>query len=321
MNSAVDAILDLSKEIPPDSADAPAWFRNSLSVPREEGWIDSSGCPVHYFRWGDPANPPLLLMHGFLAHSRCFAFIAPLLADNYHVVAFDFSGMGDSGTRSEYSQDSRVVEMMDVARSTGLFDHAQKPVIIAHSYGGSVGLGAMEQHAEVFSGLILCDLMCLRPDRLLEHSKDQKPPGSQDAKRQNRVYPDYEIAKGRYVLSPPQPVEERYLFDYMAFHSLKSVEGGWTWKFDPGVFAGNSGDRERLLQQGYRIADAPGRKAIVYGQDSLLFDDDSADYVRECGGRDIPMIGLPGARHHLMLDEPVAFACVLKSVLALWQVD
>ncbi len=319
MNSAVDAILDLSKEIPPDSADTPAWFRDSLGVPREEGWIESSGCPVHYFRWGDPANPPLLLMHGFLAHSRCFAFIAPFLADNYHVVAFDFSGMGDSGTREAYSQDSRVAEMMDVAQSTGLFDHAQKPAIIAHSYGGSVGLEAMELHGEEFSGLILCDLMSLRPERLKLHFKDRKPPGSQDATRSNRVYPDYETAKGRFVLSPPQQVEEKYLFDYMAFHSLKPVEGGWSWKFDPGVFAGDSGGEERLLRQGYRIADAPGCKAIIYGQDSLLFDADSADYVRECGGQDIPMIELPRAGHHLMLDQPIAFASVLNSILALWQ--
>ena len=46
------------------------------------------------------------------------------------------------------------------------------------------------------------------------------------------MYPDYETAKGRFVLSPPQKVNEPYLFDYMAFHSLKEVEGGWSWKFD-----------------------------------------------------------------------------------------
>jgi len=28
------------------------------------------------------------------------------------------------------------------------------------------------------------------------------------------------------------------------------------------------------------------------------------------------MIGIPDARHHLMLDQPVAFACVLRTLLA-----
>ena len=62
----------------------------------------------------------------------------------------------------------------------------------------------------------------------------------------------------------------------------------------------------------------PGRKAIVYGQDSKLFDDDSADYLRECGATDLPIIGIPGARHHLMLDEPIALVSTLRSIVAQW---
>jgi pimeloyl-ACP methyl ester carboxylesterase len=49
-----------------------------------------------------------------------------------------------------------------------------------------------------------------------------------------------------------------------------------------------------------------------------LFDDDSADYVREKGGETIPFISIPGARHHLMLDEPIAFVSVLRSLVAQW---
>src|SRR5690606_21227099 len=118
------------------------------------GWLDSDGCPIHYFSWGDPANPGVLLLHGFLAHARCFAFIAPLLAKNYYVVAYDFSGMGDSGARASYRDQIRLQELMDVARDTGLFESGQKPTIIAHSYGGSVGLLAMEQCQDQFSSLV-----------------------------------------------------------------------------------------------------------------------------------------------------------------------
>jgi pimeloyl-ACP methyl ester carboxylesterase len=48
-----------------------------------------------------------------------------------------------------------------------------------------------------------------------------------------------------------------------------------------------------------------------------LFDADSADYVRECGGGHIPMIAIPDARHHLMLDQPIAFASALKTILVM----
>jgi pimeloyl-ACP methyl ester carboxylesterase len=70
------------------------------------------------------------------------------------------------------------------------------------------------------------------------------------------------------------------------------------------------------LTQARRIANAPGPIVIVYGEQSALFDADSAEYVRESGGGHIPMIAIPDARHHLMLDQPVAFACVLKTLLA-----
>jgi pimeloyl-ACP methyl ester carboxylesterase len=105
----------------------------------------------------------------------------------------------------------------------------------------------------------------------------------------------------------------------MAYHSLKQVEGGWTWKFDTGVFQSDFGRQERMFRQGEIIAETPGRKAIVYGQDSLLFDDDSAEYIHECGATDVPIIGIPGARHHLMLDEPIACVSVLRTILAQWE--
>lgn len=315
MDFAVAASPDLSVEIPSDSTATPEWFETVLAVPRREGQVDSAGCRVHYFSWGDPSKPGILLLHGFLAHARCFAFIAPFLARDHYVVAYDFSGMGDSGVREAYPDAVRLQELMDVAGQTGLFESGHKPSIIAHSYGGSIGLLAMEQHHEHFDRLVICDLMTLRPERLKAHAKDNGPPGSQDASRPNRIYPDYETAKGRFVLSPPQKVNEPYLFDYMAFHSLKQVEGGWTWKFDPSVFERSSDLHERLLAQAKRIADAPGRIVIVYGEESALFDADSADYIAESGGGHIPMIAIPDARHHLMLDQPVAFAAVLRAVL------
>jgi len=315
MNTAAASPPNLSQEIPRDSSTTPHWFEEALSTPRREAWLDSSGCPIHYFSWGDPSNPGVLLLHGFLAHARCFAFIAPFLAKDYYVVAYDFSGMGDSGVREAYPDDVRLQELLDVAAGTGLFEGGRRPSIIAHSYGGSIGLLAMEQCHDKFSQLVICDLMTLRPERLMALGKESGPPGSRAPQRSNRVYPDYATAKGRFVLSPPQKVNEPCLFDYMAFHSLKEVEGGWSWKFHPSVFAQSTDHHQRLLAQAGRIARAPGSIVIVYGEQSALFDADSAEYVRECGGGHIPMIGIPDARHHLMLDQPVAFASVLKTLL------
>jgi pimeloyl-ACP methyl ester carboxylesterase len=109
----------------------------------------------------------------------------------------------------------------------------------------------------------------------------------------------------------------------MAYHSLEQVEGGWSWKFDPSVFNREPGFEKKWLETAEKVATAPGRKAIVYGEQSFLFNADSVDYMRETiaqqGEDNFPMIGIPCARHHLMLDQPIAFASTLRAILAIWQ--
>lgn len=298
--------------------DAPDWLAAILDTPCRQGTVEADGCAINFFEWGERGAKPLILLHGFLAHSGCWAAIAPLLAREHHIVAYDLSGMGDSGRRDAYTDDARVTELMAVAEHTGQFARQHKPVIIAHSFGGSVALSVMERHSDAFGGAIICDLMALRPDRLARHFSRNRPPGSQDPDRPNKIYPDYETARTRFVLSPPQEVGVPYLLDYMACHSLRQVGGGWSWKFDPGVFRRDDKSQGMWERQGQRIVDAPGRKAVVHGDQSLLFDNDSAAYLRELGGTDFPIIGVPQAKHHLMLDQPIAFAAALRSVLEMW---
>ncbi|GHA01518.1 alpha/beta hydrolase [Arenicella chitinivorans] len=309
-------------DLNPAVAEPSAWLRSALTVPREEGYVQLSGCQIHYFRWGDTSKPGIIMIHGFLAHARCFAFIAPYLTD-YHVVAFDMSGMGDSGTRSEYPIDQRVDELIGVAERTGLFEHDQKPVIVAHSYGGQVGVETMHRHAARFDGLIICDLMVMRPEVLAANAARFRPPGNQQSNKPNKVYASYEEAKARFVLAPPQPVGHAELLDFMAYHSLRKVNGGWSWKFDPSVFRREAGFEKRWAETGHRIVTAPGRKAVVYGRESMLFNDDSANYLRELiaelRATPFPIVDIPHAHHHLMLDQPVALVASLKSILSLWQ--
>lgn len=304
------------------SQDLPAWFVDAMAVPREEAFVEVDGRKVHYFRWGKRGNPPLLLTHGFLAHARCFAFVAPFLAGEYDIIAYDLAGMGDSEMIADCDGNKRAKDMVAVAEALELFSGPVKPGIIAHSFGSGVALTAMEMAGDRFGGLIICDLMIMRPEKLMAHFKDGGgPPGSGKSDKPNNVYADYETARGRFVLAPPQDVQTPFLLEYMAYHSMRQVEGGWTWKFDPMVFHRSENDQAQWMQAPQRIADLPHRLAIVYGENSRLFNGDSAAYLRELGGSHIPMIAVPNAKHHLMLDQPLAFVTALRSVLALWDIQ
>ncbi len=309
---------DIAPEWAPDPAALPIWLRTALAVRREEGHVEAAGARLHYFRWGDPAKPGLLMAHGFLSHARCFAFIAPLLARDYHIVAYDLGGMGDSDARDDYDHNIRQAEMLAVAEATGLMNDGRKPVLIAHSYGAGIGLGAIHEHSEKFAGFIICDMMAMSPERLAAHfAGGGGPPSRRDPGRPHRVYTDYASARERFVLAPPQPVGEPVLFDYMAYHSLARVEGGFSWKFDPRVLSGGRHGEDYWAELGQRIVHVPGRAAIIYGEESRLFDRESADWLRGLGAA-MPIIGIADARHHLMLDQPVAFASTLAAILACW---
>ena len=58
--------------------------------------LNKSGLNVRYAELGDPANPPVLLLHGVPENLQGWYAVAPLLAEKYHVLALDWPGFGGS---------------------------------------------------------------------------------------------------------------------------------------------------------------------------------------------------------------------------------
>jgi len=40
----------------------------------------ANGLRLHYLEWGDPAKPPMILLHGIARHAHTFDHIAPAFA-------------------------------------------------------------------------------------------------------------------------------------------------------------------------------------------------------------------------------------------------
>ncbi|MGE4365607.1 MAG: alpha/beta fold hydrolase, partial [Mycolicibacterium sp.] len=58
------------------------------------------GLDVFYREAGDRSNPTLLLLHGFPSSSHMFRNLITALADDYHLVAPDHIGFGQSSMPS-----------------------------------------------------------------------------------------------------------------------------------------------------------------------------------------------------------------------------
>jgi len=58
--------------------------------------LKKEGINVRYAELGNPTNPSLILLHGVPENLQAWYAVAPLLAENYHVLALDWPGFGGS---------------------------------------------------------------------------------------------------------------------------------------------------------------------------------------------------------------------------------
>lgn len=293
---------------------APSWFEPIVSKLPDHHFVENQGAKIHYQSWGSSKNPGLLLVHGNGAHAHWYDFTAPYLAEDYYVIALDLAGMGDSETRATYSMDLFAADIVAVAEDAGLFDHEVRPYLAAHSFGGFVSMVVAAEHGEKFGGTVIIDSPVNPPDK----AGHRGPPRG---KRPNKIYPSLEAALKRFRLAPPQECENHYVMDYIARWSLKKVpmedkssEEGWTWKFDPNIWQRFSArmDQRQLLQS------AKCRLGLIRGEISVLVTDDVREYMREVTNQNVPFISIPEARHHVMIDQPLAFVAALRTLLEDW---
>lgn len=287
--------------------EAPQWFVDALAQVPEESEVEVEGCPIRYLRWGNRERPGLLLVHGGAAHARWWSFLAPQLARDYHAVALGLSGHGDSGRRALYPRELWALECVSVAEHAGLH-RTGPPVIVGHSLGGLVTIVAASLYGDRMAGAVIVDSPVQRPD-----------PESQEGRHGNsfrnpKVYATREEAVARFRLIPAQPCDNRWIVEYVAFHSLRKVEQGWTWKFDPAVF-----ERVSPKPMSDYLADTRCRVAILRGELSNLVPPETGEYMYELLRRNAPVVEIPQAHHHLILDQPLAFLAATRALLADWE--
>ena len=95
--------------------------------------VDAGGYRVAVRDWGGD-GPPLVLLHGGGGNLESFAVLAPMLVDDFHVVAYDFFGHGRSETPSTFAPDLPQRELAAVVEALGL----RRPLLAGSSLGAGV---------------------------------------------------------------------------------------------------------------------------------------------------------------------------------------
>jgi len=293
----------------------PAWFSAALDAAVQEGTTAVDGASIAYRAWGDPDGRSIVLVHGGAAHSRWWDHIAPLLTNGsaspggddppvpprgWRVVAVDLSGHGDSDRRDRYSLDTWAREVLAVVAEAGT---TAASVVIGHSMGGLVTLRLATLAGSQIAGAVAID----SPVR--DMAPEDRAARQHRAFGPLRVYPTPEAAVARFRPIPDQPTLA-YIADHVAATSIRPAEGGWTWKFDPNVFARDHLTPELLTRLDCRVALFRAEHGLVTPQ--------QGEVLYDRLGRVAPVIEIPVAGHHIMLDQPVALVAALRTLLADW---
>jgi pimeloyl-ACP methyl ester carboxylesterase len=283
-----------------DAVQPPSWFTAALGAAAEEGTTEVAGVGIAYRAWGRRGQGGIVLVHGGAAHARWWDHIAPLLATAHRVAALDLSGHGDSGRRESYRLDVWAEEVLAVADAAGI---AGPPVLIGHSMGGFVALRAAGMYGARLAGVVAID----SPVR--DITPEERAARDQRAFGPLRVYPTREAAMARFRPIPDQPVLP-YIAEHVAATSIHPVPGGWSWKFDPRIFARHQLVPALLTRLDCRVALFRAEYGLVSAQMSEVM------YDRL--GRLAPVIEIPAAAHHVMMDQPIALVTAIRTLLSDW---
>ncbi|MDP6181258.1 MAG: alpha/beta hydrolase [SAR86 cluster bacterium] len=286
----------------------PEWFKEALSVSKEEKSIIVEEKSIYYQHWGDGNKPGMVLVHGSGSHSHWWDFIAPLLLDDFEVSALDLSGMGDSERREDYSAEVFGKEILKVAEDSGFFEGNKEPIICGHSMGGFMSATAGYISDKPLKGVIMVDSP-IRPPTYDYSSHVRSGPI-----RRIKTYPNEESILERFRLTPEQECENQFLVDYIAKWSIKEVENGFQWKFDDTIF-----DKLGVSHMGRNIAfDLKCNLGIIYGTESLMMTDEILTYIKDNVPSNTPIIPIKNAAHHVPLDQPQELVNSIKLIVREW---
>ena len=288
--------------------DAPAWFRRALAVPFHDEWTAVDGARVHLLTWGEPGRRGMVFVHGGGAHAHWWSHVAALFAGDFRVVAVDLTGHGDSDHRDRYSLDQWTEEVMAAAEAGGVDG---PPVVVGHSMGGFVTIATAARHADRLAGAIICDSPVSAPDAEVSAARVGSAFGAP------RTYPTVDAALERFRTVPPQAHYLDYVIDHVARRSVHPVDGGWQWKFDRGIFAQFAEAGSIRASALPYLPQVRCRLALLRSENGLVTADIGAE-MYEALGRVAPVIEIPEAGHHAMLDQPLILLTALRTLLADW---
>ncbi|WP_299715726.1 alpha/beta hydrolase [uncultured Tenacibaculum sp.] len=113
-----------------------------------------NGVSIAYREAGNPKNPTIVLLHGFPTSSHQYRKVLAQLADEYHLIAPDYPGFGNSDfppiDQYEYTFDNIANTINTFLEEKGIDSYA----IMIQDYGAPIGFRLATAHPERITAII-----------------------------------------------------------------------------------------------------------------------------------------------------------------------
>lgn len=261
--------------------------------------VQANGIRFHLLDYGNAGKPPMLCLHGGGAHAHWFDMVAGEFTRDFHVLALDQRGHGDSSwadpaiyTYAHYVDDlTRVIEALDLRDIT----------LVGHSMGGMVSVLYAAARPQRLKSLIVIDsTLRITPAMLEKMNATGRHPG--------RAFASLDDYVARFKLRPAETMATPATLDYIARFSARQFEdGAWRHKLDRQMMA------TRTPIDGvppWRDIHLP---ALIIKADlsRRVSPEILADVQAACPHVQVREVSR--SEHHITLDNPAECAAVMRS--------
>ena len=259
----------------------------------------------HYLEWGDPAAPPIVLLHGGHQSAHSWDLVSLHLAQHYHVLALDQRGHGDSewARDVEYSNHTMALDALAFLDAMGL----EKPILIGHSMGGRNSMILTKQDPSRLRALAIVDV---GPE-----VSDRGRAAIAGFVQENQEFEDLEhfVANVRKY-DPYRPRE--HIERTVKYNMLRRADGKFVSKCDSnprrlGIVRG-VGPLENITLEDAASFDLP--VLLVRGERSNILAPDAAERFRDALPRG-RLVTVPNCGHNVHGQNTMGFIAVLGDFL------
>jgi len=195
----------------------------------QDRFIAVNGLRIHYLDWGTDGKRPLILLHGIGRIAHTFDHLASHFNNDYHVIAVDMRGHGDSGwdANGQYLVEDYVKDIAGLAEQLRL----KNIVIWGNSTGGRVAQVLAGMRPDLISAVISEDVGPERPREIADNGANRlKQEDVRGWASEDDLLAELKASNAR--------TPEEILRAYVQYGSKRRPDGRVIWKRDPNIANG-----------------------------------------------------------------------------------